>query len=493
MNLIPNRIRGAVIRARARRFLKQRQLSGPGTAAYGKFYGLNQGGPVNPVSGMGTQADKSEHAFFEPTRVSWRGDLEVIYAQSWACKKFIDIPVDDMMIRWRRWKVGENNAEESKDSVKKKKADVETMEAAEKEYDVVNKLGRAMKAGRLYGTGLLVMMTREAPLETPLVPDRIRAGDLVGLQVFDRFDASVTLRDDDHLSPTYGEALVYRINPARGFGFNVHASRVLRFDGITPLSDDGYTLYDRDWGISEVVPAILAIMQDQTVATAVAHLATEASIPVIKVANLRDALAAAENDNEASAEKIGQDINLYKSVFRLLMMDAGNEEFERVSVNFGGIKDVQEQFARRLAAAAGIPATRFWSQSPVGMNATGESDMVNYAQHVAAMQNRLLTDPLMRLDEVLVRNEGLTEAPEYEWLPLTDLSEVDQATIAKNKAEAMMAAVNSGVIDEDDAREALDGDAVFGTLEGMAPGLPEPDPPPGGPADPPGGGGGGGE
>jgi len=478
MNLIPNRIRGAVIRARARRFLKQRQLSGPGTAAYGKFYGLNQGGPVNLVSGMGTQADKSEHAFFEPTRVSWRGDLEVIYAQSWACKKFIDIPVDDMMIRWRQFDAGENEAA------------AEAMGAAEEEYNVVGKLGRAMKAGRLYGTGLLVMMTREAPLDTPLNPDQIREGDLVALQVFDRFDASVMVRDDDHMSPTYGQALVYRINPARGFGFNVHASRVLRFDGITPLSDDGYTLYERDWGISEVVPAILAIMQDQSVATAVAHLATEASIPVIKVANLRDALAAAENDNEASAEKIGQDINLYKSVFRLLMMDAGNEEFERVSVNFGGIKDVQEQFARRLAAAAGIPATRFWSQSPVGMNATGESDMVNYAQHVAAMQNRLLTDPLMRLDEVLARNAGIREAPEYEWLPLTDMSEVDQATIAKNKAEAMMAAVNSGVIDEDDAREALDGDAVFGTLEGMAPGLPEPDPPPGGPADPPGGGGG---
>ncbi|MCY3553724.1 MAG: DUF1073 domain-containing protein [Gemmatimonadetes bacterium] len=478
MNLIPNRIRGAVIRARARRFLKQRQLSGPGSAAYGKFYGLTQGGPVNPVSGMGTQADKSEHAFFTPTRVSWRGDLEVLYAQSWACKKFIDIPIDDMMIRWRQWEAGENESA------------AETMDEAEKMYQVVQKLGRAMKAGRLYGTGLLVMMTREAPLEMPMDPKRIRPGDLVGLQVFDRFDASVMVRDDDHMSPTYGQALVYRINPARGFGFNVHASRVVRFDGITPLSDDGYTLYERDWGISEVVPAILAIMQDQTIATAVAHLATEASIPVIKVANLRDALAAAENDNEASAEKIGQDINLYKSVFRLLMMDAGNEEFERVSVNFGGIKDVQEQFARRLAAAAGIPATRFWSQSPVGMNATGESDMVNYAQHVAAMQNRLLTDPLMRLDEVLARNAGIREAPEYEWLPLTDMSEVDQATIAKNKAEAMMAAVNSGVIDEDDAREALDGDAVFGTLEGMAPGLPEPDPPPGGPADPPGGGGG---
>ncbi|MDE2846038.1 MAG: DUF1073 domain-containing protein [Gemmatimonadota bacterium] len=487
MNLIPNRIRGAVIRARARRFLKQRQLSGPGTAAYGKFYGLNQGGPVNLVSGMGTQADKSEHAFFEPTRVSWRGDLEVIYAQSWACKKFIDIPIDDMMIRWRQFA-----AEAGSPDAGANEAAIEAMEAAEEEYNVVGKLGRAMKAGRLYGTGLLVMMTREAPLETPLNPDQIREGDLVALQVFDRFDASVMVRDDDHMSPTYGQALVYRINPARGFGFNVHASRVLRFDGITPLSDDGYTLYERDWGISEVVPAILAIMQDQSVATAVAHLATEASIPVIKVANLRDALAAAENDNEASAEKIGQDINMYKSVFRLLMMDAGNEEFERVSVNFGGIKDVQEQFARRLAAAAGIPATRFWSQSPVGMNATGESDMVNYAQHVAAMQNRLLTDPLMRLDEVLARNAGIGDAPEYEWLPLTDMSEVDQATIAKNKAEAMMAAVNSGVIDEDDAREALDGDAVFGTLEGMAPGLPEPDPPPGGPpGDPPSGGGGG--
>ena len=342
-----------------------------------------------------------------------------------------------------------------------------------------------MKAGRLYGTALLVMVTREAPLEEPLVPERVRAGDLLALPVFDRYDASVWTRDDDVYSPTYGQALMYRINPTRGVGFYVHASRVLRFDGIAPLSDDGYTIYDRDWGVSEIVPAILAIMQDQTVATGVAHLSQEASIPIIKVEGLRDALAGQPDPNEQTAEQIGESLNMLKSIYRLLMMDK-TEDFERVAVSFAGLHEVMDRFWRRLAAAAKIPATRFLGMSPVGLNATGESDMVNYAMHVAAMQNAMLTDPLMRLDMVVARDAGLSEPLPYSWVPLTSMSETEMATTAKTKAEATKILIESGVIDEDEGRVAMDGDSVFGALAGEAPGLPEPElPPEPGPGGPP--------
>ena len=456
--------------------IKRATLASTGSNPYGGFgIGLMAGGIVNQQSGMGLQSDKSEASFFTPTRIHWRGELEVLYAQSWAAKKFIDIPVDDMFIRWREFSGDEGDT------------GVELMDEAESRHKVKDRLSRAMKGGRLYGTGLMLMVTKEAPLDVPLVPERVRAGDLVALQVFDRWDSSVWRRDDDPLSPTYGEALTYHLTPTRGPGLFVDATRVLRFDGLRPLSSDGYTIYDRDWGVSEVVPAILAIMQDQTVVTAAAHLSQEASIPVLGVDGLREALAGGQLDaNEASAEQIGEQLNMFKSVYRLLLLDK-TESFERVAVNFGGLNLIMDLVQRRLAAAAGIPMTRFLGTSPVGMNATGESDMANYSMHVGAMQTGMLTDPLRRLDMVLARDSGLPEPPEYSFVPLTDMSDGDQAIAAKAKVEALKLAIEGGIMDEDEARMALDGDPVFGALPGEAPGLPEPEFGAMGPGGPPGG------
>ena len=447
-----------------------------GRNPYGGFgLGPMGGGIVNAQSGMGLQGDKSEHSFFTPTRIFWRGELEVLYVQSWAARKFIDIPIDDMTIKWREFK-----GEGQKDTA------VETMKEAERRHKVKSRLKRVMKSGRLYGTALMVMVTREDQMEAPLVPERVRPGDLLALPVFDRFSASVWRRDDDPYSPTYGEALTYRLNPTRGVGFLVDASRVLRFDGMNPLSDDGFTIYDRDWGVSDVVPAILAIMQDQTVATAAAHLSQEASVPILNIDGLRDALAGGKLDTgEASAHQIGEQLNMFKSIYRLLLLDK-TETFERVPVSFSGLHEIMDRVHRRLAAAAGIPATRFLGQSPIGMNATGESDMANYAMHVSAMQTDKLTDPLHRLDTVLARDAGIGEPLEYSWTPLTDMSDTDVAAAAHKRAEALKVAQDGGWIDEDEARSALDGTPIFGALPGDAPGLPDPELPPAPPA-PPGG------
>ena len=377
----------------------------------------------------------------------------MLYAQSWAARKFIDIPVDDMFIRWRQWD-----------------DDGEEMGEAETEHRVQQLLARAMKAGRLYGTAVLVMVTREGPLDTELIPERVRPGDLSHLLVFDRYDLWISQRDDDLMSPTYGQALEYTIHPARGVGVTVHHSRVLRFDGLSPLASDGYTVYDQDWGLSEIIPAILAIMQDQGTATGAAHLAQEASIPVLRLMGYREALAGGGRDpDDPTPEQLGESINRYKSIYRTLFLDSG-DEFDRTSVTWAGLPDIMDRFARRLAACANIPETRFWGRSPAGLNASGDSDMANYAGHVAAMQTRLLTEPLSRLDMVLSRHAGMSEPPEYSWPSLIDQSDAEQATTLKARAEALRTLVDAGIIDEDEARDAIAADELFPDgLSGPAP------------------------
>ena len=79
--------------------------------------------------------------------------------------------------------------------------------------------------------------------------------------------------------------------------------------------------------------------------------------------------------------------------------------------------------------------------------------------------------------EVLARHVGLREAPEFEWPPLFEDTPLETAQTAKTKAEALQIAVTGYWMDEDEAREAIDGDPVFGELTGPAPEAPEePDP-----------------
>ena len=102
------------------------------------------------------------------------------------------------------------------------------------------------------------------------------------------------------------------------------------------------------------------------------------------------------------------------------------------------------------------------------MNATGSADADNYAIRVAAMQKKLLDPVLRRLDMMVARHAGLNEPPEYEWVPLTDLSEKDSAEISKLQGETLNLAYTDGVIDEDEYRERLSQNEFWGELGSWA-------------------------
>lgn len=152
---------------------------------------ITTGGIANPQTGLGTPVDKSEASFFSPTRFYWRTPLEILYVQSPAARKFINIPVDDMFIKWRTWSGGSESA-------------LEKLEENEKRLKVKKALSQAMKSSRVYGSSVLCVMSKEAPMHEPLIPEEIREGDISCLKIWDRFDLSVTEREQDMYDENYG-------------------------------------------------------------------------------------------------------------------------------------------------------------------------------------------------------------------------------------------------------------------------------------------------
>ena len=436
---------------------------------------LTGGGLVNTASGMGTGLDKTESAFFTPTRYYWRTPIEVLCVESWAARKAVTLPVRDSFLKRRKFTGASDDA-------------IKAFKKALAMHRVDERVRDAMIAARQYGSSILLIMSQEAPMTEPLVPEQIRPGDLKALRVFNRYDASVQDREYDLFEPNYGRARMYRIHP--NFGGRpmiVHHSRVIRFDGIADPGDSQFTNYEQDWGVSILVPIITTLLHEAGLAQSVAHLAQEASIPVLSVTNLRDAAAGGVGAGEMTVEEIGAQVNQVKSIFRLLMLEKGHEEFMRVAVQFGGLADLMDKSARRVSAAAEIPFSRFMEESAKGLNATGDGDWRNYVLTFEATRENTLPPVYGVLDPIVARSEGIREPPEPDgWPSLLDLSEKERAEVSKLKVEAATGAVQGGMIDEDEGREALNGDDTFGSLEGEAPGLPEPDPTalPGGPPKP---------
>ncbi len=407
-------------------------------------------GLYNPVSGLGTPgSDKVQGTVFSPTRIAWAGELETIYVESWAARKLIDLPVDDILRRWRVWDNIDKNA-------------ITRLEEVEKNFHVHDRLMQALKAARLYGTSLLVLRSREAPLDTPLIWKHIQPGDGESIAVYNRYQVSF---DGGFLSR--GEKF-YRI-PQEGPSFStstewVHTSRLIRFDGIESLSSQGFLNYDPNWGVSLLVPAMRTLLEDALITAGAAHLSQEASIPVLKLLQLRDAMVGFPEAGDPTPEQYAAQFNAHKGNYRLAMIDKV-DELDRVEVNFNGWPALMDQFALRLAASADIPATRFLGRSPAGMNATGKSDTDNYFASLESVRDRALgPSRLLPLDGFVTRLAGLKTIPAYTWPSIRLADPLHDASIASEKVKALVEAVTAGFLDEDEARQRLHGDPVFGSL-----------------------------
>ena len=415
---------------------------------------------VNPVTGMGTDLDKASRTGFQRTGLTEQ-QAETLYQMSWAAAKLIDIPVQDMLYRGRKW-------HDDADA-----AWIKKLNKAWKAKKAWKRMKGALVNARLHGTGMLIIVPKGplSQLARPWRPSEMRQGGLANLWTINRWQAAVWTRQYLLNEEDFGEPYHYQISPRLVLGGQeqviVHRSRILRFDGREPPSTEGWDVastYDEpDWGISELLVALDEIHREAATRAGVAQLVQEASIFELKVDGFKEAMMGRTDPGEPGAEQLAATINALKSLYRVLILDR-EDEADRIHVSFGGVAEIMNNEAELLAAIADIPITRYLATSPAGMNATGESDARNYAIRVGALQKRL-DDPVEILDEVLARDAGIweEETPDWAWIPLVDLSPKDQAEIEKIQTETVMLAYRDGLIDEDEGRAALPDDR-FGKL-----------------------------
>jgi len=382
---------------------------------------------TNVVAGLFSAKDKLAHDRFGLFSQD-RGQLDAAYRGDWIARKVIDVPPFDMTREWRRWHAAPPQ--------------IAAIEAEEARLGLQAKVARALRLARLYGGAALVLGAGDADPSQPLPP--IGPGALRYLHVMHRWEITPGEIERDVLSPLFGEPAWYQVASAgqrrAGQSVRLHPSRVIRLLGAE-LPDWAAQGAD-GWGDSVLQAVMDAIRQAGLATQGVAALIHEAKLDVIRIPSLAQSLST--QDYAAKLVDRFTLANTMKGLVNALVIDK-EEEWDRKQLSFAQLPEIMQQYLQVAAGAADIPATRLLGQAPAGLNATGEGDIRNYYDRIAAEQRVVLGPALRRLDEALILS-ALGERPaeiHFDWAPLWQLGAVERAAVAKTKAEttAVYAAV----------------------------------------------------
>lgn len=387
-------------------------------------------GWTNLLSSLGTGGDPRQRTSFRRSHGIPQQELEEIYRADGIGRKVVDLPAQEMVREWIE-------------------VEGDTDGLILKELTRI-KARPSVRAGiqwaRLYGGAIVVVLVDDGQkLDKPLRPDAVRR--VLGLRVYDRWQVWWTTRDlQDN-----GEPKVYTVTPytaGAGGQFQVHHSRVLRFEGeaLPPR----VKVQNQGWGDS-VLQGVYDRLRDLGIAWgASANIVNSFIQHVLSIEGLQDMIAAGQ---EKHVKKRLELIDLSRSVLNTVLLDS-REQYVKNASSVAGLADLLDRIAYAVCADTGIPATRLFGRSPDGMNATGESDQTNWYDELASEQEDVLREPLQRLVDLIARSKDgpfRGKPPEdelvVEFRPLWQLSDDKQADVRSKMALADRVYMEMGAVD----------------------------------------------
>ena len=373
--------------------------------------------------------------------------LNSLYRDNWVVQNVVGIIPDDMTKKWFTLKgplspraLGE-------------------FDRAIRQTKLKERINTGLKWGRLYGgaAGIILIRGQEDLLDRPLDLESVYPGAFAGLYILDRWTG---LAPDmglvqDLSDPDFGLPEYYAINsPDENLGARVHHSRVVRFVGRElPYLEKIAELY---WGGSEVEALYQDVVKHDNVSWNMAALTFRANMDTMSVPNLDQLFSITASEQQRRFWNTMQAQSVMRSNFGMQLVDK-NSSITNTQYTFTGLNEVYEAMCLDLAGASRIPVTKLFGRSPAGMNATGESDLINYYDYVDTLRETKLRGALEKLLPVMAMSVwgAVPEDLEISFPPLWTPTAKEIAGIAKDKAEIIMAAFQANLFDQSTALKEL--------------------------------------
>ena len=304
----------------------------------------------------------------------------------------------------------------------------------------------------------MVIRGEEDRLDQPLDMDMLLPDCFRGLLVLDRtqgVEPSAELVSDLD-DPDFGLPVSYTVSlDTEDFStVTLHHSRVLRFVGRELPRQE--TVREQYWGASEMEHIQDELLRRSAASANIAQLIFQANITTLKMSDFGDLLGFGTEEQRVNLEHAMGLENRFRTSFGIQLLSR-DDSLENHVYSFAGLSEIYEQFMMDMAGAAEIPATRLFGRSPQGMNATGESDLRNYYDMIASLQERQLRPALEKLLPVMAVScwGYIPEDLEFVFEPASTASPLERAELAEKLTSPVIAAFSAGLLTREEALEEL--------------------------------------
>ena len=394
----------------------------------------------NPIArlGFGTQ-DLMQGTMYPKVLMTENYNLlNSLYRNSWIVQNIINTIPDDML------RAGITITCESEEDEAKVRKVI-------KRKQIFDKLRQGLYWGRLYGgaVGMIILKGDNAP-EEPLNIDNILPDDFVGIRIFDRWTGvapSLEIESDIE-SKNYGLPKYYDItNIADGTKLmRVHNSKIIRFIGRElPYIEKVNTMY---WGESEIEAIYNEIVNRDNVSQNMASLTFRANRDYQETDSLDQMLAFNNPQAQEQFWNTLQAQSVLESNFGLRLINKG-DTIHNQQYSFAGLPEVYDRMMMNIAGASRTPVTKLFGRSPAGMNATGESDLKNYYDHIDTLRESKLRPILEDLLKIIFKS-AIGNIPEFDFdFPsLYQETEMEKADIKQKTIQSQVMLYQGGLIDK---------------------------------------------
>lgn len=273
---------------------------------------------------------------------------------------------------------------------------------------VVQKVGEAASFARAFGGAAIIMGIDDGQTsEKPVNYNNVKS--IYSMDVMDRRYLIPSEWDNDQMSPTFGEPLVYQVHSITGQSTNmsfIHRSRMVIFEGLMCTDDKRLERYG--WWLSIfdlVLPAINDMNNAYSLSSQLMNKATQA---VFKIKGLAEQISSLNNTSVQARWDI---VDAFRSIYRAVVLDSDTEDFTYQEANLSGWSDLLQKQQERVAAAADMPLSILLGMQPGGLSTINESDLRLWYGQVTAYQNQYLKSKIEQIIKMFALAEGI-ELPE---------------------------------------------------------------------------------
>lgn len=259
-------------------------------------------------------------------------------------------------------------------------------------------------------------------------------------------------------------------------GKQVHASRLLRivWNEVPILLKPAYNFF----GIPQAQILWDYVMHFQQCRDAENRLLRKFSMAVFKT-QIFDSMVQLNPEQMQALDSRIQFMIQHMSNDGMLIVDKEQEDVVKIETPLSGVTDIVRQALEFLAAINRTPAVKLLGISPSGFNATGESDLRNYYDHISTQQQSIMADALKTVLDCLQLNlrGQIDPTLSFKFAKLSEDDKKVQADTRKVAADTAAIYLDRGVLSQEEVRKALadDPDSGYANIDADAlPPVPDP-------------------